>query len=135
MSDRDDLWDDIVNACAHLAERSGAVEFQIGFLSEDVPLWYAHAKYQGTRIITQNHESRTAAALALSQRLLDRAGCRCGQTVTLVDGRDGCRWRLVGARWEPGCDAPPITVHAHRGNLQAMGKAFLNRQDRRKPRG
>lgn len=103
---------DTIIACADLVGRSGAKDFQIGYLHDDVPVeeagWYAHASYKGARLMAQDHRSPTSAALALSERLLRGAACRCGQPVTLTDTAPGCRWRLMGQRWEPGCNAPSV---------------------------
>jgi hypothetical protein len=103
---------DAVIACADLIGRTGATGFELGYLHDGVPVeeagWYAHANYRGTRIMTDEHRSPSAAALALAERLLAGGMCRCGQPVTLDDDRPGCRWQLMGKRWEPGCDAEPI---------------------------
>lgn len=130
--------DDVVIACADLVGRAGASGFEIGYLHDDVPAeeagWYAHAQYRGARITAEDHRSPTGAALALAERLLSGATCRCRQPVTLSDGRPGCRWRLVGQRWEPGCDVAPVRVSAPRGDHAAMVRAMaepMNRRDRR----
>jgi hypothetical protein len=134
------LNDDMVVACADLAGRAGASEFQIGFVHDDVPSedagWYAHAQYRGARLTAKDHRSPTGAALALSERILSGATCRCGQRVTLSDGAAGCRWQLLGRRWEPGCDAPTITVPGGvPGDYTAMQAAFSsNRAERRAAR-
>ena len=128
--------EDIVIACADLVGRAGASEFQIGYLHDDVPVeeagWYAHAQYKGARIIAQDHRSPTAAALALGERLLRGATCRCTKPVTLSDGAEGCRWQLVGQRWEPGCDEPSISIPGKRGDYAAMAVAMGNRAERRR---
>jgi hypothetical protein len=132
--------DDIVVACMDLVGRAGAAGFEIGYVHDDVPVeeagWYAHASYQGARIMVEDHRSPTGAALALAERLLAGAVCRCRKPVSLADDRPGCRWRLVGQRWEPGCDAPPITVKgAQRGDHAAMRRALAepaNRAERRR---
>jgi hypothetical protein len=122
--------DDIVIACADLAGRAGAAGFEIGYAGdENGPVeearWYAVAEYRGARLIADEHRSPTAAALALAERLLSGARCRCTRPVTLSDGRPGCRWQLAGRRWEPGCDAAPITVAGgKRGDLAAMERAL-----------
>lgn len=134
----DYINDDIVIACADLADRAGANGFEIGYLHDDVPVedagWFAHAQYRGARITVEDHRSPTGAALALAERLLAGATCRCRQPVSLSDNRDGCRWRLVGRRWEPSCDAPSIRVPAGRGDHAAMQRALAepgNRAERR----
>lgn len=109
-----DLNDDIVIACVDLVGRTGAKGFEMGHDGGDPARWHAFATYRGARIMSDNHPTPTTAALGLAERLLRGAQCRCGQTVTLSDSRafagtlEGCRWRLVGNRWEPGCDAPPM---------------------------
>lgn len=119
---------DAVTACADLVGRSGATEFKIGWLHDDVPIeeagWYCHAQYRGARITAADRRSPSEAALALAERLLRGAACRCGQQVTLADSGGGCRWQLQGKRWEPGCDAPSVEVDGHRGDLPAMNRAM-----------
>lgn len=131
--------EDILNATVHLADRCGARDFEIGHLHDDVPVeeaaWYASVSFQGARITADNHRSPTAAALALAERLLSGGTCRCRRPVVLSDSAQGCRWRLVGDRWEPGCDVAPIPVNAARGDHAAMREALaqpMNRADRRK---
>jgi hypothetical protein len=134
------LNDDIVIACADLVGRAGASGFEIGYLHDDVPAedagWYAHAQYHGARIIVEDHRSPTGAALALAERLLSGAMCRCRRPVALTDRLGGCRWRLIGARWEPGCDAPSLRVDGPRGDhaamVRALGRPPANRAERRR---
>jgi hypothetical protein len=125
---------DAVVACADLVGRAGALNFQIGYLHEDVPVeqagWYAHAQYKGARIIVEDRRSPSEACLALAERILSGGRCRCGQLATLSDGQPGCRWRLMGSRWEPGCAAPPVDIQT-RGDLASMGEA-MNRAARRR---
>lgn len=130
--------DDVVIACADLVDRAGASGFEIGYVHDDVPVeeagWYAHATYQGARIIADDHRSPTGAVLALAERLLRGAACRCRRPVSLSDAQQGCRWRLVGRRWQPGCDAEPLHVKGARGDHAAMLRALtepVNRAERR----
>lgn len=121
---------DVIAACADLVERAGAAGFEIGHTGDDdTPAsearWYAVATYRGTRVIVDEHRSPSAAALALAERMLAGATCRCTRLVTLTDDREGCRWRLLGRRWEPGCDAAPLTLAAgQRGDLGEMRRAM-----------
>ncbi|MFC6081021.1 hypothetical protein [Sphaerisporangium aureirubrum] len=121
---------DTLVACADLVGRTGARDFEIGYLHDNVPMeqagWYAHARYQGTRVGVENHPGPAAAAQALAERVLTGAKCGCGRLVALSDEgaiafngtivADGsrwtveqavaagqCRWRRVGPRWEQGC--------------------------------
>lgn len=150
---------DAVIACAELAGRAGAREFEMAWDCPHVPdepeagpdgwvvrdghnchqvTWAAHATFKGARIQTAGHQTPTAAAMDLAERLLTDAICRCREPVALSDERPGCRWRLVGHRWEPGCDVPPVTVHGDRGDLEAMQAALdaapANRAQRRAAR-
>lgn len=130
------LNEDAIMACVKLVDRAGASEFEIGHTGdEDGPTdepaaWYAHAKYQGARITSDGHPTPSGAAMGLAERLLSGATCRCTKRVTLTGRttRQCCRWQLVGAKWEPGCDAPPLTVHGGRGDHAAMKKALHDRR-------
>lgn len=135
------LSGDVIEACADLVGRAGASEFEIGHIRDNCPAeeagWYAIAKYQGARITTDEHRSPSAAALALAERLLSGATCRCRKPVSLDDKPGRCRWRLMGNRWTPSCDAPPVTVDGKRGDYAAMRQAMsqpMNRAERRKKR-
>lgn len=125
---------DAVVACADLVNRAGASGFELGYIRDNVPIeeagWYAHATYQGARIMVDEHRSPSAAALALAERILHGGRCKCGQPVTLADDQPGCRWQLMGKQWQPTCKAEPVRVQAERGNLGAMQTA-MNRRARR----
>lgn len=127
------LDDAALKAGVDLVRRTGARGFEVGYLHDDVPSeqagWYAHAQYQGARILVENQPGPIEAVEALARRLLTGARCvRCGGLVALSDhgavayapgapmadgstwdGRRAalrfgqCRWRRVGARWEMGC--------------------------------
>lgn len=125
---------DVVEACVDLIGRAGASAFEMGYVHDDVPVeeagWYAHAKYRGARLQVQDHRSPSAAALALAERILTGGRCRCGQPVALSDAAPGCRWRLLGKRWEPSCDASPLHVDAKRGDWDGMNRAMRRRHGR-----
>ncbi len=129
------LNEDVVLACVDLVGRAGAKGFEMGYVHDDVPVeeagWYAHALYQGARLLVQDHRSPSAAALALAERILGGGTCRCGRPVALADAAPGCRWRLAGKRWEPGCDAQPLHVDGKRGDWDGMNRAMRRRQARR----
>lgn len=122
------LNEDAVIALVDLAGRAGAKDLEIGFLHDDVPMeeagWYATAHYQGARLTVEDHRSPGSAAFALAERLLTEATCRCSRSVSLADDGQGCHWRLMGRRWEPGCDAPPIQFDGDRGDVPAIRRAF-----------
>lgn len=127
------LDEDAVIACVDLVGRTGATDFEIGYVNDEPPhAWYAHAQFRGARITAEDHSGPVEAADALARRLLAGARCRCGRLVALtdagavaVDGHlvDGtawtaadaqkagqCRWTRQGRRWEMGC------AHSHVGN-------------------
>lgn len=131
----DFMHGDAVIAVADLVGRTGATSLQIGYVYDDVPVeeagWYAHATFKGMRIMVSDHRSPSAAALGLAERLLIGGNCRCGKKVTLGDKPNACRWRLMGQRWEPGCDAPPLSVPEHlRGDVVGL-RGLMSRRARR----
>lgn len=130
--------EDALVACVDLVGRTGATQFEIGYLNEeDDPAfakhgarWWAHAKYRGNRIIVEDHAGPVEAADALARRLLTGAKCKCGKLVSLsstgamfvsehmADGstwtpgdasRAGqCRWTRMGKRWHRGCEPDAV---------------------------
>lgn len=104
----DDARDTLI-ACADLVPRTGAANFEIGYLHDGVPVadagWYAHAQYRGARITVEDGRSPIEVADRLARRLLSGATCnRCRRRVTL--GREHpqqCRWWRDGDRWHQGC--------------------------------
>lgn len=120
---------DVVIAAGDLVGRTGATDFEIGYLNDDVPMaeagWYATAVFRGAKLI-EEAEGPAEAAEALATRLLTGAKCRCGRLVALHAGgavafnatmADGttwtvdearaagqCRWRRDGERWRRGCE-------------------------------
>jgi hypothetical protein len=132
------MAEDAVIACADLVGRCGAREFEIGYLHDDVPVaeagWYASAFYQGARITVDDQTHPALAAEGLALRLLDGAICRCTRPVASATAQDGCRWRRVGRRWEPGCDAPPLSMPGGtRGDYEAMNRAMRRRIAKGRP--
>jgi hypothetical protein len=125
------LDEDAVIACADLVGRTGAANFQIGYLHDGVPAdqagWYAHAQYRGGRITVEDQPGPSEAADALARRLLVGGECtHCHGVIILssalqevfadavmTDGRERtgqqraaaprCRWRRMGAEWKRGC--------------------------------
>ncbi len=130
--------EDAVIACADLLDRAGAKGFEIGYMHEGVPAedagWYVTAQYQGGRIMTDEHPSPGAAAVAMAERILRGGACRCGRPSAVRRGQEGCLWLLVGQRWEPSCDAPTIWIPGPRGDVQAMGQAIQQQADNRAAR-
>lgn len=106
------LDEDALVAAVDLVGRSGATEFQIGYLHDGVPVaeagWWAHARYRGARIVVEDFPDPVAAAEALARQLLTGAYCtHCGgETVLSGDGTSPiqCRYRRVGKRWVRGCE-------------------------------
>jgi hypothetical protein len=105
-------WDqDAFAAACDLIERTGAKQFEVGYLHDDVPVekagWYAHAQYHGARITAQDHPGPVQATEALARQLLEGGVCTyCGLKIALADypGRR-CRWTRQGPKWVRGCAA------------------------------
>lgn len=126
-----DLDQDAIHACADLVSRTGAKEFQIGYLSDEPTHgWFAHASYKGARISTGDHPGPVEAADALCRRLLTGAKCTGGgglvalsdagatafKNPVMADGSTWtiaeasvmqCRWRRMGPKWVMGCRQVP----------------------------
>lgn len=128
------LDEDALTAAIDLARRTGAVEFEIGYLHDNVPAdkaaWWAKARYRGARIDVENHRGPVEAAEALARELLTGAKCNhCGglvalsddgaiayERVTMSDGTEWtveqaraagqCRWTRTGRTWVMGCRKP-----------------------------
>lgn len=132
------LDEDAMIAAFDMIGRTGARNVEFGYLHDDVPVhladWYAHAQYQGSRIIVEHHVGPLEAVEALARRLLTGGRCtHCGGLVALSDtgavayvsdvpGATGsfvdgttwtaaqaraagqCRYRRVGNRWVRGCE-------------------------------
>lgn len=121
-----DFTDPPIAACADLVGRAGASKFEIGYLDDDPtnPRWHASAFYKGMRIMAEGQRTAAGAATALAGQILTGGTCRCRRPVTLTDG-EGCRWALVGSRWEPGCDVEgPLIAGGKRGDYAALREAL-----------
>lgn len=122
------LDEDAFFAAADLVGRTGAKEFQFGYLNDDPPhQWYAHAQYKGARITAEDCAGPVEAAETLARKLLTGGKCTsCGGLIALSGSgayafrspvmADGsrwtaqeaaaagqCRWTRMGRRWEAGC--------------------------------
>lgn len=107
-------WDeDAMLAAVDLVHRSGASNFEFGYLEEDVPIdqarWWAKAQYRGAVLSVDEHRDPVAAAEALARRVLRGAKCvGCNRTVSLsgiVHNGRTCRWTREGRHWMAGCPA------------------------------
>lgn len=123
--------EDAVIACVNLVGRTGAKEFEIGYLrdeeSEGHPVsneeagWYARCVYQGVTVSVDETHGPTEAADGLARRLLTGGQCtHCKQRIVLNSKDKGCRWRRLGDRWERGCIPPPLRYGA-RGSGRSGG--------------
>jgi hypothetical protein len=120
-------WGDAMVALAELVGRSGASTFEV-FEDEDGRV-LAVVHFQGARVMMDGANGNEVA-LKMATRLLTGAQCKCTKLVTLdpAFSKNGCHWRLEGRSWQPGCDAPPIRVAAHRGDISAMTAAMDQRE-------
>jgi hypothetical protein len=118
---------DAVKACADLVGRTGARQFECGYISDNPPhRWYATAVFKGAKITAEDKESPAEACDKLAARLLTGAQCQhCKKLVTLsplgamardatlIDGREWtaeqqkaaglCHWTRPGDKWVRGC--------------------------------
>lgn len=124
--------DDRLIAAVDVIGRSGAKNFEVGYLHDDVPAaeadWWASCRYAGTIIMVEHQGDPWTAAEELAVKVLTGGQCQgCGSLValtdeggfaffhaTLLDGRSWdavdaadaglCRWQRIGKRWERECD-------------------------------
>lgn len=109
------LDEDALLAAVELVGRSGATDFEVGYLDDNVPAdearWWAKAQYRGARLQVENHRGPAEAAEALARRVLQGGQCtHCGGRIHLGGApralrRHGrvCAWKREGRRWERGC--------------------------------
>ena len=78
---------DPVLAVADPCGRSGATNFETGYLDDQPPhRWYASAQYKGARLFAEDPDDPTIAADGLA-----------------IQTRKACLWAREGARWVRGC--------------------------------
>lgn len=101
---------DALLAGVELVGRSGAKDFTMGYLRDDVPIsqagWWAKAQYAGAELRIERPDP-VEAVEALARRILTGATCaHCHRKVKLGgSGGNSCRWYREGARWFRGCEA------------------------------
>lgn len=135
-----ELDSDMIDAALHLADRSGCSDVTIGY-DEDVDGWFMSTTFSLGDVEVTGYASPDEAAYGFARRLLRGAACRCGKRVTvgaLISPEERreesetplyfCRWQLVGPRWVPGCDVPPVPVSAKRGDYAAIHAALEARR-------
>lgn len=150
--------EDALLAAVELVGRSGARQFDVGYLDGDVPSsearWWASAYYKGARLQADEHRGPVEAAEALARRILDGGTCQhCGGYTVVGAGEIGvlvffgtvksrriCRWVRTGPRWDRTC-APSIntepTAPAPRPSTCAppINRADQRRRDRASRKG
>jgi hypothetical protein len=121
------LDDDAIAAGVALLGRSGAREFEVGYLHDNVPVteagWWARVRYPKGRKAVRSHDGRmgsltgTVTILAedkpgpleaiedLIGQVLAGGQCTYCHRRVIIDGyrRKWCRWRRVARNWVPGC--------------------------------
>lgn len=138
-------------AAVELVQRSGATEFEVGYLDDNPanPRWWAKAQYRGARLQVDEHPTPSAAAHALAARILEGGKCTtCGLTITTADeierqaaagfspGGDMCQWARFGRHWIAGCVDPIAEAArlesptARRQPLQPLNRAARRRAER-----
>lgn len=107
---------DAVVAVADLCPRSGATNFELGYLHEPGEPgydqqgagWWAAARYRGARLTVEGFARPDDAADALARRILSGGRCTaCDQPVVFShsDRDRGCRWHRDADAWVRGCDS------------------------------
>lgn len=109
------LDEDALVAAVDLIGRTGATNFEVGYLDDDVPAdqarWWAHAQYRGARLHVDNHPGPVEAAEALARLVLRGGLCtHCGALIHVGGAPRAmrrkarvCAWKRTGRRWERGC--------------------------------
>lgn len=103
---------DPVLAVADLCGRSGATNFETGYLDDQPPhRWYASAQYKGARLFAEDPDDPTSAADGLAIQILDGGTCtHCHKVIRIsptdrpLRTRKACLWAREGARWIRGCE-------------------------------
>jgi hypothetical protein len=147
---------DAILACAELCHRSGATQFEVGYLDDDVPTdqarWWAKAQYRGDRLHVDEQPSPAHACQALATRILGGGHCTtCGVTVTtttelaaadaqgLQPASQRCVWARHGPHWIAGCVDPTVeaarldSATARRAPSQPLNRAQRRTAGRRRP--
>lgn len=127
------LDEDVLLACVELVGRTGARNFEIGWLNDPDepayeqhgPQWWAKAQLKAGRIIEENHPGPTEVCNALAVRILTGAKCKCGKLVALsslgavayddVTMADGSRWSAADAERAGQCRWRRVGKHWKRG--------------------
>jgi hypothetical protein len=119
---------DAVFAAVEVCRRSGATDFEVGYLDDTVDArdarWWARANYGGDRLLVEEQPGADIAATGLARRVLDGGRCGCGLTIvtrdTVIDrarndnlrpATDRCLWERHGRHWIPGCVDYAAEVH------------------------
>lgn len=130
------LDQDALLAAVDVINRAGALEFEVGYLDDTAEAqdarWWASARWNGTKVLVENHTDPGAAAEALARKLLEGGQCtHCAGTITLSPANRAmrranpqlCPWTRQGLRWVRGCaqDVPEgqrkVPTPARRGQL------------------
>lgn len=125
---------DAVLACVELVGRTGAKNFEIGWLNDvgepafaqHGPQWWAKAQYRGERLFVEDFAMPDEACQALAERLLYGAKCtHCGGLVALSDEgafafergylMDGTTWTADEAAAAGQCRWERVGAHWKRG--------------------
>lgn len=115
--------EDALLAAVDLVGRSGATNFEVGWLNdEDDPAylergaeWWCKAQYRGARLTVEGFDRPDHAAEALALKILKGGKCRCGRLVRLagadaafaysdVDMADGTHWTAQEAAAAGQCE-------------------------------
>lgn len=151
--DSSPLSTDALLACVEMVGRTGAKDFELGWLNDPGESayvkhgaqWWAKAQYLGERIFVEDFDRPDDACQALAERLLYGAKCtHCGGLVALSDegafafesGRlmDGTTWTVDEAAAAGQCRWQRVGPHWKRGCEGRKPSRREKRANRRNPR-
>lgn len=125
--------EDILLATVELVGRTGAKNFEIGWLNDPGepayekhgPQWWVKAQYKGARIQVEDFADPNSACDALAVRLLTGAKCKCRKLVALASSgaiayddvrmADGSVWTFAEAERAGQCRWRRRGKHWRRG--------------------
>lgn len=93
-------------ACAHLLSEAGVKALRLDWAATRGSAWIASAWDELGNRVNANGLGPAMALAALTERVASARRCDCGRPIVLSDravyaNGNGCRWRLVGARFVP----------------------------------
>lgn len=109
---------DVVDALRELCKDTGVTNLSMYYSGPrdqvaGTPEWGCAAILSGELVTVEGRHSPSEAALAMAEQLLRDSVCTlCNRRVALMPGphltEPHCAWKLIGAKWTPGCSIENI---------------------------